>query len=570
MARCPRCGKQSPESFRFCGSCGAPLSGTPAEGRDERKIVSVLFCDLVGFTSRSERADPEDVRATLRTYHDAVRREIERFEGTVEKFVGDAVMAVFGAPVTHDDDAERAVRAALDIIELIARMNGERPELDLSVRIGVNTGEAVVTLGARPDLGEGMVAGDVVNTAARLQQLAQPGTVVAGEMTYRASRDAIEFEPLPPASLKGKAEPVLAWQAVAASNRLGVDVEQRAAAPLVGRSRELALLEGLLGRALEESSVQLVTISGEPGVGKSRLVWEFHRLVDGRRELVSWRRGRCLPYGDGITFWALGEIVKAQAGVLETDPPEEASRKLGEAIDAAADEPSQRSWLRSRLLPLIGLQPEAGGPTERAESFAAWRAFLEGVAARGPLVLVFEDIHWADGAMLEFVEHLVEWSTGVPIVLVCTARPEVFERKPGWGGGTGNSATIALSALTPTETARLVSALLSEALLPAETQAALIERSGGHPLDAEEFVRLLVDRGILIHRGRTPSIAPGAHIPLPESVQAIISARLDTPAPDLKALLQDAAVVGKTFWSGTLASMGRRDDGDVVEGRHEL
>jgi predicted ATPase len=267
---------------------------------------------------------------------------------------------------------------------------------------------------------------------------------------------------------------------------------------------------------------------------------------------------------------ALGEIVKAQAGILETDTPEEAARKLGQAVDAAVEEPSQRSWLRSRLLPLIGLQPESGGPAQLEEAFAAWRAFLEGVAAQQLLVLVFEDIHWADGAMLDFVEHLVEWSTGVPMVLVCTARPELFERKPGWGGGTGNSASIALSALTPTETARLVSALLSEALLPAETQAALIERSGGNPLYAEEFIRMLVDRGILVHRGRTASIAPGVDIPLPETVQGIISARLDTLAPDLKALLQDAAVVGKTFWSGTLASMGGRDDGDVREGLHEL
>jgi class 3 adenylate cyclase/tetratricopeptide (TPR) repeat protein len=570
MARCPRCGQENPEGFRFCGSCGGPLPGTTAGGREERKIVTVLFCDLVGFTSRSERSDPEDVRATLRAYHDSVRHEIERFEGTVEKFIGDAVMAVFGAPVAHDDDPERAVRAALRITELMAEMNDERPELDLAVRIGVNTGEAVVALEARPDLGEGMVAGDVVNTAARLQQVAQPGTVVAGEMTYRASRDAIEFEPLEPASVKGKAEPVLAWRAVAARSRFGADVEQRAAAPLVGRSRELALLEGLFDRALEESSVQLVTISGEPGVGKSRLVWEFHRLVDGRPGLVSWRQGRCLPYGDGITFWALGEIVKAHAVVLETDPPEEASRKLGKAIDAAAEEPSQRSWLRSRLLPLIGLQPEAGGPAERAESFTAWRTFLEGVAAQGPLVLVFEDMHWADGAMLEFVEHLVAWSTGVPMVLVCTTRPELFERKPSWGGGTGNSASIALSPLTPEETARLVSELLSEALLPAETQAALIERSGGNPLYAEEFVRMLVDRDILVRRGRVASIAPGAEIPLPESVQGIISARLDTLAPDRKALLQDAAVVGKVFWSGTLVSMDGRDETEVREGLHEL
>ncbi|HEX9311218.1 MAG TPA: adenylate/guanylate cyclase domain-containing protein [Actinomycetota bacterium] len=570
MARCGSCGQQNPEGFRFCGNCATPLPVVPAGGREERKIVSVLFCDLVGFTTRSERADPEDVRATLRAYHDSVRREIERFEGTVEKFIGDAVMAVFGAPVAHDDDPERAVRAALRVIQALTEINRERPELDLTVRIGVNTGEAVVALGARPDLGEGMVAGDVVNTAARLQQVGQPGTVVVGEMTYRASRDAVEFEPLEPVSLKGKAEPVPAWQAVSVRSRAGVDVEQRAAAPLVGRSRELALMENLFIRALEESSVQLMTISGEPGVGKSRLVWEFHKLVDERPEPVSWRQGRCLPYGDGITFWALGEIVKAQAGVLDTDPPEEAARKLGEAVDAAADDPSQRSWMRSRLLPLLGLRPEAGGTTERAESFAAWRGFLEGVAAQGPMVLVFEDVHWADAAMLEFVEHLVAWSTGVSIVLVCTARPELFERKPGWGGGTGNSATIALSPLSPDDTARLVSALLSEALLPAETQAALIERSGGNPLYAEEFVRMLVDRGVLVRRGRVATIAEGAEIPLPESVQGIISARLDTLAPDRKAMLQDAAVVGKVFWSGTLVSMDGRDEAQVRDGLHEL
>ncbi len=570
MPRCPRCGQENPDGFRFCGKCGTPLPGTVSEDREERKVISVLFCDLVGFTSRSERADPEDVRATLRAYHDVVRREIERFEGTVEKFIGDAVMAVFGAPVAHDDDPERAVRAALRITELIGQTNQERPELNLSVRVGVNTGEAVVTLGARPELGEGLVAGDVVNTASRLQQVAQPGTVVVGEMTHRATRDAVDYEPLEPVPLKGKAQPVHSWRAVAARSPLRVDVEQRASTPLVGRSREMSLLEGLFDRALEESSVQLVTISGEPGVGKSRLLWEFHQLVDARAEPVTWRQGRCLPYGDGITFWALGEIMKAQAGVLETDDPEEAGGRLSEAVDAASENPSQRRWLRSRLLPLIGLHPESGGPAQLDESFAAWRAFLEAMASEGPLVLAFEDIHWADGAMLDFVEHVVEWSTGVSMVLVCTARPELFERKPGWGGGTGNSATIALSALTSVETAQLVSALLSEALLPAETQTALIERSGGNPLYAEEFVRMLVDRRILVHRGRTASIAPGADIPLPESVHGIIAARLDTLAPDAKALLQDASVVGKVFWSGTLASTGGRDEGDVRHGLHEL
>ncbi len=532
--------------------------------------MSVLFCDLVEFTARSERADPEDVQTTLRAYHDAVRRDIERFQGTVEKYVGDAVMAVFGAPVAHEDDAERAVRAGLRITESIAELNQVRPALDLSVRIGVNTGEAMVALGARPDLGEGIVAGDVVNTAARLQQVARPGTVVVGEMAYRAARDAVDFEALEPVQLKGKSEPVAAWRVVAVRSRLGMDVEHRTATPLVGRSRELALLQDLYERALDGSTVQLVTISGEPGVGKSRLVWEFHRFVEDRPELVSWRQGRCLPYGDGITFWALGEIVKAHAGILDSDPPDEAAPKLGLVIDAATEEPSQRNWLRSRLSPLIGLQPETGGATEQTESFAAWRAFLEDVAAQGPLVLVFEDAHWADDAMLEFIEHVVEWSTGVPMLLVCTARPELYERKPGWGGGIGNSATIALSPLTREETGKLVSALLSEALLPAETQASLIERSGGNPLYAEEFVRMLVDRGILVRRGRVARITSDAEIPLPESVQGIISARLDTLAPDRKALLHDAAVVGKVFWSGTLASMGERDEHEVREGLHEL
>jgi len=565
---CAKCGQQNPDGFRFCGACAAPLESA-TEPPEERKVVTILFCDLVGFTARSERADPEDVRATLRAYHDVVRREIERFEGTVEKFIGDAVMAVFGAPVAHEDDAERAVRASLRIIEAIDEMTEEGLGARLSVRIGVNTGEAVVAA-ARPELGEGMVAGDVVNTAARLQQAAKPGTVVVGDLTRRITSGVIEFEPPDRIRVKGKAEPVDAWRAVAARSRFGVDVDRGPATPLIGRSRELVLLEDLHERALQESSVQLVTISGEPGVGKSRLVWEFRRVVDDRPELVTWRQGRCLSYGDGITFWALGEVVKAHAGILESDPPNEAARKLAEAVEAASEEPSQRPWLRSRLAPLVGLEPEAGGTAERAEAFAAWRAFLEGTAVQHPMVLVFEDIHWADAAMLEFIEYLVEWSTDVPLVLVCTARPELFERRPAWGGGTGDSAVIRLSPLTHQETARLVSALLDEALLPAETQAALIERSGGNPLYAEEFVRMLVDRGILVRGSRTASIIPGAEIPLPDNVQGIISARLDMLAPERKALLQDAAVVGKVFWSGALARMGDRRPDDVRDGLHEL
>jgi class 3 adenylate cyclase/tetratricopeptide (TPR) repeat protein len=563
MPACPQCGEDNPDRARFCWSCGASLTPFAQAGAEERKIVSVLFVDLVGFTAASERADPEDVRARLRPYHARVKQEIERFGGTVEKFVGDAVMAVFGAPIAHEDDAERAVNSALRIIGAIEDLNDENPGLELAVRGAVNTGEAMVTLTARPAEGEGIVAGDVVNTAARLQQHAPVGGIVVGAATFRATRDLFEYEQLEAISAKGKAEAVQLWRAHAPRRRFGVDVEPLVQTPLIGRDDDLAVLQSTYARTLRESSTQLVTITGEPGVGKTRLAAEFRRWVDDREELVFWRQGRSLPYGEGITYWALGEMVKAQAGILESDSPADALEKLAVAVAEVAEDPGERDWLKTSLAPLVGAG-DAIASASADESFGAWRRFLESVASQRPLIVVFEDLHWADDPLLAFVEHLVDWSSGVPLLVLCTARPELYERAPGWGGGKRNSNTISLSPLDSDDTARLLAALLRRAVLPAETQARLLEHAGGNPLYAEEFVRMLSDQGLL--EGELHD----SDIRVPDTVQALIAARLDTLAPARKALLHDAAVVGKVFWSGVVASMGEREEESVRDGMHEL
>lgn len=566
MIGCPVCGESNPERAKFCLHCGAALEEGIAGEVEERKVVSVLFCDLVGFTARSEQVDPEDVRAMLRSYHGRVRTEIERFGGTLEKFVGDGVMAVFGAPVAHEDDAERAVRAALRILETIEQVN-EQDDLDLSVRIGVNTGEAVVAIGANPARGDAMVSGDVVNTASRLQGVAPAGGVVVGEVTQRATKAFVEYRQLAAASLRGKADPVAVWQAVGLRSGFGTDVEQRPATPFLGRDPEVVLLRQTLLRAIRESSVQLVTITGEPGVGKSRLLWELKSSVDDDVSIVIyWRQGRCLSYGDGITFWALGEMVKSHAAILESDSPQEARTKLEVAVSAVIDEASQAGWLVDRLAPLVGAS--GGDRASRDESFAAWRSFLELIAGHHPLVLVFEDIHWADDALLDFVDHLTEWSSTRPMLVLCSARPELYERHPGWAGGKRNSTTLALSPLSDEDTGHLVSSMVANAVLPHDVRAQLLERASGNPLFAEEFVRMLLDRGLLNSDGTAP--ASGGQIPLPDTIQATIAARLDSLPASRKSLIHDASVIGKVFWSGALASMGGIERAVAEEMLHEL
>jgi class 3 adenylate cyclase/tetratricopeptide (TPR) repeat protein len=562
MARCAACGQDNPEGFRFCGACGAPLT-TPAHAGAERRLVTVLFCDLVGFTARSDEADPEDVGALLRPYHPRLRAEIERLGGTLDKLIGDAVMAVFGAPVAHGDDPERAVRCALGMLAAIDELNRAHPALDLAVRIGITTGEALVTLGTGEDT-EGVV-GDVVNTASRLQGVAPVGGVVIGEATFRATGRLFDYQELAPVKVKGKANPVPVWRLLGARSRTGIEAVRRPDTPFVGREAELALLRRLFERTVTERAVRLVTVVGEPGVGKSRVVGELAAILGARPEGVVWRQGRCLPYGDGITFWALGEIVKAHAGILESDDPARVASKLGAAVEALLPEAPEAEWLRARLAPLVGIvDPEAARP-ERAELFAAWRRFVEAIAATHPLVLVVEDLHWADPAMLEFLEYLVDRSAGLPLLVVATARPELLERQPGWGDDRRNASTIRLGSLTDAQTATLVAALAGRSALPAPVRALLLERAGGNPLYAEEFVRLLADRGLL-----DGGQAAAPELPLPETVHGLIAARLDTPAPAARALLHDAAVVGLVFWSGAVAVMGGTGEEKVQAGLGEL
>jgi class 3 adenylate cyclase/tetratricopeptide (TPR) repeat protein len=556
VAACPACGKENPEGAKFCNECAAPLSElTPAAQLEERKVVSVLFCDLVGFTAASEAADPEDVRARLRPYHARLRDEIERYGGTVEKFIGDAVMAVFGAPVAHEDDAERAVRAGLRILEAIGDLNEADPGLGLRVRIGVNTGEAVVALDARLEEGEGIVTGDVVNTAARIESAAPVDGVAVSESTFRQTERLIVYEPLEPTEVKGKSGAVRLYQPVEPRSRIGSDLIGHARGPFVGRGVEKALVQAVFDRCVRDTNVQLITIVGEPGIGKSRLCAELFAYADERPGLVSWRQGRCLPYGDGITFWALGEIVKSHAGIYDSESQDAAVRKLERVLPDV----EEQSWLRARLLPLLGLESDQS--FSRDESFTAWRRFLESIAADRPAVIAVEDIHWADSALIDFLSYFAEWAEGVSLLLICTARPELFDKYSGWSGATRNSATINLSPLSEGETAELVQALLKSGVSE-QVQRTILERSGGNPLYAEEFARLVADQGL--------DLAGEGGTVFPESIQALMAARLDTLVPEHKSVLQDAAVLGKVFWAGALAEMGRRNLGETELALHHL
>jgi class 3 adenylate cyclase/tetratricopeptide (TPR) repeat protein len=520
-----------------------PLRHAEVAGR-ERKVVTVLFADLVGFTARAEQLDPEEIDAILRPYHARLRGELERFGGTVEKFIGDAVMAIFGAPVAHEDDPDRAVRAALAIRDWVREQEG------LEVRIAVNTGEALVTLDDRSPEEEPIAVGDVLNTAARLEAAAPTNAVLVGERTYRATDDAFEYREAEPIEAKGKREPLPAWEPLKACVPLGAVAPGRRV-PLVGRKQELDALRDALVRARRHRSTQLVTLVGVPGIGKSRLVSELHEAIQADGEPVSWRQGRSLPYGDGVSFWALGEIVKAESGVLESDTPDEARRKVRRAANRATEDTAQAEWLGRHLETLVGRGDEGPVGGDRGESFAAWGRFIEALAEQRPLVLVFEDIHWADDGLLDFVDELVDWATGVPLVALCTARPELLERRPGWGGGKPNALTLSLLPLSGAETTRLVAALLDRAELSAEAHEHVLARAEGNPLYAEQYARMVAERG--------------EREAMPETVHGVIAARLDALSREEKSLLQGAAVVGKVFWSGVTEAIGvLPSDSDAV------
>ncbi len=419
---CPSCGAQHEPDESFCGDCGAPLAAAPAPepvvaasvevAVAERRLVSVLFADLVGFTALSESRDAEEVRELLSRYFDTCRRLIELYGGTVEKFIGDAVMAVWGTPVATEDDAERAVRTALDLVAAVSALGDEVGAPELRARAGVMTGEAAVNLAA---VGEGMVAGDLVNTASRVQSAAEPGSVFVGEGTRRASEGTVVFEPAGSFELKGKEGETELWRALrVVSGRGGSLKSAGLEAPFVGRDRELRQIKDLFHVCAEEGRAQLVSVTGIAGIGKSRLAWEFYKYFDGLAQTVYWHRGRCLAYGEGVTYWALADMVRMRCRIAEDDAQEEALAKLRAALDEHVLDAEERGFVEPRLAQLLALGE--GASHERQDLFAAWRLFFERLADAYPAVLVFEDMQWADSSLLDFVEYLLEWSRDKPAV----------------------------------------------------------------------------------------------------------------------------------------------------------
>jgi predicted ATPase/class 3 adenylate cyclase len=518
----------------------------------ERRLVSVLFADLVGFTAMSESRDPEEVRELLTRYFDTCRRLVSLYGGTVEKFIGDAVMAVWGTPVAQEDDAERAVRTALDLVAAVPELDSE-----LRARVGVLTGEAAVTLGAA---GQGMVAGDLVNTASRVQSAAEPGAVLVGETTKRASEAAVLYESAGSFELKGKAGPVALYRALrVTAGRAGALRSEGLEPPFVGRDRELRLVKELFHASAVERRAHLVSVVGIAGIGKSRLAWEFFKYIDGLAETVFWHRGRCLAYGEGVAYWALAEIVRMRAGILEGEEPISARTKLRTTVEEHISALDERSWIEPRLAHLLGLEEQTSH--QRDDLFAAWRLFFERMAETNPTVLVFEDMQWADASMLAFVEYLLEWAHSNPIFVLALARPELHERDRDFGKASHHT-SISLEPLSPTMMQELLDGFVPG--LPTNLQAQILARSEGVPLYTVETVRMLLDRGLLERDGETyRPTGPIEALDVPETLHSLIAARLDGLSAGERRLLQDAAVLGKTFTRGALAAVSGRVEGEL-------
>ncbi|CAN5157914.1 AAA family ATPase [soil metagenome] len=525
----------------------------PSAPAAERRLVSVLFADLVGFTTLSESRDSEDVRELLTRYFDSARTTIERYGGTVEKFIGDAVMAVWGTPVAQEDDAERAVRAALDLVAAV-------PELDpaLQARAGVLTGEAAVTVGAE---GQGMVAGDLVNTASRIQAAAEPGSVLVGEVTKRSSEAAIAYESAGEHALKGKAEQVPLWSALrVVASRGGEGRSVGLEAPFVGRDPEFRLVKDLFHATDDDRRARLVSVVGVAGIGKSRLSWEFEKYMDGLAQTVWWHRGRCLAYGDGVAYWALAEMVRGRIGALEDDDPTTAATKLRETVAGHFEDPEEREWVEERLRHLVGLSERTA--TEREDLFPAWRRFFERLAEQRPLVLVFEDLHWADGGLVSFIEHVLDWSRNHPIFVLTLARPEVAERHPAFPGATRSATTLPLEPLTDESMDELLGGLVPG--LPEDTRSRIRKQADGIPLYAVETVRMLLDRGLLERAGSEYRLTgPVETLAVPETLHALIASRLDGLPEAERRILHDAAVLGKTFTPRGLAALSGTSEDEI-------
>ena len=544
---CGRCGEENPDRARFCLACGSPLR---LDAPDEtRKVITVLFADLVDSTGHAERVDPETLRACMGVYFDALRQVTERHGGTVEKFIGDAVMAVFGVPAVHEDDALRAIRAGVEMQDCIAELSNEleaRLGGPLAIRVGINTGEVIA--GGSLDDPTGLV-GDPINTAARLEKVAPPGGIVIGEPTFRVVRAWVSATPLGKTTIEGKELPVLAYRVDGVSDH----TQRRLDAPLVGRNRELDALRHALDRAIEERSSGLFTLLGAAGVGKSRLARELRAEISGRVRVLT---GRCLPYGDGITFWPIGDAVSEAAQISDLDSHEDALVKLAALL------PGDDGKLIANLIgQLLGFGQRTAG---QEEIFWAVRRFFAMLAEQQPLVVVFDDIHWGEPTFLDLVDHLVEWEHDAPLLIICLARRELLESRPTWGGGKLNSTTVLLDALRDDDARRLFDALLEGIEGIDEILPRILEAAGGNPLFLEEMVGMLIDEGLVTERdGRWIVTGNISQLKIPPTIHALLAARLDQLPRDERAVLEVAAVMGKVFASDAVKMLSGKEPGTL-------
>ena len=538
--------------------------------------MTLLFADVTGSTALGERLDAERLHRVLDAYFAAMRAEIEAEGGTVEKYIGDAIVAAFGVPVTHEDDPARALRAALRMQRRLGALNEQlRAEhgVELRIRIGVNTGEVLAALDAPS--GEPMFTGDAVNTAARFEQHAEPGEILASERTVRVAR-GFAVEPAGALAMKGKAERQRAFRVIAEDAGASRRVLPGLSAPMVGREPEMDVLRAALVQVANERRPQLVTIYGEPGVGKSRLTHEFIAWASGGGGATTAVQGRCLPYGDGVTYWPLAEMLKAVAGVLDTDTPMvalERVRALAGRLLASRDEPERAAaalaftmGLDDPQFPFGRLDPKL----VRSTIEDAWRDFFSALAADGPVVAVFEDIHWADAALLDLLDEVASHVDGA-VLFVCPSRPELIPRRPAWGGGKRNYSSLSLEPLTDGESDRLMHELLDVEDLPASVQRRVLDRAGGNPFFLEEIVRQLIDAGaIRMRRDRWHASAGIEEVDIPDTVQAVLAARIDLLEASTRDVIRAAAVVGRVFWPGPIARLVDRDASDVDDALRTL
>ncbi len=543
---CPN-GHSNPPGNLFCGECGSSLTEdtpptSPATEPGERRLVSALFADLVGFTTLSEARDPEDVRAILTRYFDRCREIIERFGGEVDKFIGDAVTAFWGITQTEEDDSERAVRAAIELAKGVDGLAEELNLPELAVRVGVLSGEASVGSGGND---KGLVVGDIVNSASRLQSMAEPRTVLVGDSTKLMTDSAIRYELMGERELKGKTETVTVWRAIGVlAERGGRGKWDILEPPFVGREGELRVLKEHLHATSDKKAARLVSIVGEAGIGKSRLAWELLKYADGLTEVFRWHEGRSPSYGDGVTFWALAEMVRSRAGIAEGDPKNEARIRLRTSVAELVPDPDDQQWIEPKLAGLLGLADMPN--VERSELFAALRTYFQHVAADSTAVFLFEDLQWADEGQLDFIEDLVEFSPNHPILAITLSRPDLLDRRLNWGAARNNSFAMRLGPLTEAEMTELIHGMTPG--VSQELVELVVARAGGIPLYAVEYVRMLINTGDLVsENGQYRQVRELADVALPDSLHAMVGARLDRLDDEAKSLAQDAAVLGQSF-----------------------